>query len=154
MFKIHLEKFSLGITAGIITSMGLIAGLSHDVSTRFSTITGLLVIAIADNISDSFGIHVYKEAETSNRKEVFLATFGNFLMRLLVVASFIGIVEFLPSNLIVACASIWGLSLLSLLSYRIAKNQQTSPTKEIVWHLFIAVLVIGGSKFLGDLIIR
>lgn len=50
--RININEFSIGATAAIITSMGLIAGLTQGYDARVGIITGLLIIAIADNISD------------------------------------------------------------------------------------------------------
>ena len=148
---INVKKYSLGSTAAIITSMGLIAGLSH-AGTKAGTIASLLIIAVADNISDSLSLHIYKESEGADRKEVSSDTYGNFVARLLVVLTFVALVMFLSSNLAVICASLWGLTLLTLLSVSIARAKQTYPPTEIVWHLLVAVLVIVVSTLLGDFI--
>ena len=57
----NVNKFSMGATAAIITCMGLVAGLNQGNGSKTSIITGLLIIAIADNIADSLGIHIYKQ---------------------------------------------------------------------------------------------
>jgi hypothetical protein len=57
-----INKFSIGATTAITTSMALIAGLTQGGNVKTGIITGLLIIAIADNISDSLGIHIYKES--------------------------------------------------------------------------------------------
>ncbi|HVO76776.1 MAG TPA: hypothetical protein VMT60_02215, partial [Candidatus Bathyarchaeia archaeon] len=79
---VNINKFSMGATAAIITSMGLIAGLNQGDSARISVITGLLIIAIADNVSDSLGIHIYKESEGASRRDINSFTYGNFTIRL------------------------------------------------------------------------
>jgi VIT1/CCC1 family predicted Fe2+/Mn2+ transporter len=149
---INLNKYSLGSTAAIITSMGLIAGLSHGEGSKASTIASLMIIAVADNISDSLSLHIYKESEGADRKEIASGTYGNFLARLLVVLTFVAIVMLFSANVAVLSASAWGLTLLTLLSYSIAKTKQTNPPREIVWHLVVAVLVIIASRLLGMLI--
>jgi len=150
----HLHKYSIGATSAIMTSMGMIAGLTQGAGAKSSIITGLLIIAIADNISDSFSIHVYKESEGASKESVDSTTYGNFLVRLLLVATFILIVLFFPSTIAFVISSLWGLGLLALLSYSIAKNKSANAVTEIGWHLAIAVLVIAGSKLLGDLILQ
>ncbi len=150
MFK--LNKFSIGGTAAIITSMGLIAGLGHGEDGKAAIIAGLLIIAIADNIADSLSIHIYKESEGANRKEILLATYGNFLARLLVVLTFVVIVAMAPVKSVVIISSVWGLALLTFLSYSIAQAKQTNTTREVIWHLVVAILVIIGSRLLGTMI--
>ena len=151
---ININKFSIGATAAIITSMGLIAGLSQGETAKTGIITGLLIIAIADNVSDSLGIHIYKESEGSSKKEIALFTYGNFLTRLLLVFTFILIVILFSSNTALIVSSIWGLFLLTILSYPIAKRKGANLFREVAWHLFIAIMVILGSKLLGSLIMK
>ena len=49
-------------------------------------------------------------------------------------------------------ASIWGLVLLTILSYEIARSKRSNPYREILYHLIIAVIVIIGSKYMGNFI--
>jgi VIT1/CCC1 family predicted Fe2+/Mn2+ transporter len=147
-----INKFSIGATAAITTSMGLIAGLAHGESARISIITGLLVIAIADNIADSLGIHIYKESEGASKSDIRSSTFGNFFVRLVLATTFVLIVLLLPPNLALIVASVWGLVLLAVLSYLIAGKKKTRPFKEIAWHLAVALFVIAVSKIVGHLI--
>lgn len=150
-FSSKIAKFSMGATAAIITSMGLIAGLVYK-GAKSSIIASLLILAIADNISDSLGIHIYKESEGVSRREIAITTYGNFIVRLILAFTFIAMVLLLPPQTAFIVSSIWGLSLLSVLSYYIARSKQTKASSEITWHLIVAVLVIVGSKFLGNLI--
>ncbi len=143
----------MGATAAIITSMGLIAGLTQGASAKISIITGLLIIAVADNISDSFSIHIYKESEGASSHEVNSFAFANFLARLFLVATFILIVLFLPPFTALIVSSIWGLILLALLSFLITKTRKGRLTM-VIRHLIIALLVIAGSKLLGYLILH
>jgi vacuolar iron transporter family protein len=149
---VNLSKYSLGSTAAIITSMALIAGLSRSATSKSSVIASLLIIAIADNISDSLSLHIYKESEGADKKEIAASTWGNFVARFLVVLTFIAIVALDPANVAVILASIWGLALLTLLSYSIAKTKETHPMREIVWHLVVAVAVVVASRAIGSLI--
>ncbi len=151
---ISINKVSIGATAAIITSMGLIAGLTQGGNARASIITGLFIIAIADNISDSFSIHVYKESEGASKQDINASTFGNFFIRLLVALTFVAIVLLLPSDVAFIVSSIWGLSLLTILSFLISRKKETHPLREVVWHLVVALLVIIGSKITGSLILK
>jgi len=150
MVKIH--KFSMGATAAIVTSMGLIAGLAYESNAKTSIIAGLLVIAIVDNISDSLGIHIYKESEGANKQEIKSSTLGNFIIRLIITLIFVTIVLLFPPYIAFIVSSIWGLVLLTILSYLIARIKMTNPLREVVYHMAIALLVIIGCKFLGNFI--
>jgi VIT1/CCC1 family predicted Fe2+/Mn2+ transporter len=150
----NINKFSIGATAAITTSMGLIAGLAQGDGAKTSIITGLLIVAIADNISDSLGIHIYKESEGASKHDINSFTYGNFIARLFIAFTFVLIVLLLSSRAAFIVSSIWGLVLLAVLSYLIAKGKGTNPFLEIAWHLAVALMVIVGSQLLGSLILR
>jgi len=147
----HGARFSFGATAAIITNLAIIVGLRIG-NVKLTIIGAMLVIAIADNISDSLGIHVYQESEGLNAKEVWFSTSTNFLTRVLVSFSFIFLVWVLPINMAVIVSIIWGLLLLSGMSYIIAKAKGINPALAVLEHLAIAVVVIIASNFLGQFI--
>jgi VIT1/CCC1 family predicted Fe2+/Mn2+ transporter len=64
------------------------------------------------------------------------------------------LVAFLPIDYAVILSIIFGISLLSVLSYFIAKEQKTNPYRSILEHLAIAILVIVASYFLREWIIN
>ena len=145
-------RFALGATAAITTSMGLIAGLSYAANPKASIIGGLLVIAVADNVSDSFAIHVYKESEGTKGADVLATTIGNFLVRLAVTLSFVLMVMALPGGILIWPAAAWGLALLAIISFGISRRKQVAPAREVAIHLVVAVGVIAASRYLGHII--
>lgn len=145
----HLTKFSFGATSAIVTSLAFIVGLSRSANPKLAIIGSLLVIAVADNISDSLGIHIYQESELKKAKVVRVSTFYNFLTRFLVILVFISSVAFLPIGYSVIFSIAWGISLLSAMSYFIAKEQKVNPYSAILQHVAIAILVIIVSNYLG-----
>lgn len=147
-------KFSFGSTSAIITNLALMAGLHSETNAKVSIIGGILVIAIADNIADSFGIHIYQECERRDRLEVWTSTVLNFLSRLLVSFSFIAIILLLPLNIAICSSIAWGLTLMAGLSYLIAKNESGNPFASVMTHVFIAIFVIALSNIVGDYLIR
>lgn len=146
----HLTKFSFGATSAIITSLAFIVSLSKIISPKLTIIGSLLVIAVADNISDSLGIHIYQESELKIPKVVAVSTIYNFLTRLVVIAIFILLVAFLPMEYAVIFSLAWGISLLVILSYFIAKEQKVNPYNAILQHVAIAILVIIASYFMRE----
>ncbi len=147
-----LTNFSFGSTSAIITNMSLIIGLGSTDMPKSTIISGLLVIGIADNISDSLGIHIYKESESGDARGFFLSTVTNFIARLCVSLVFVAIVLLLPIPTAQLISIIWGLSLLIILSYFISKGTKKRPLLEILKHIVIAIIVIVASKYVGDFI--
>ena len=58
-----MKGFSFGLTSGIITTLGLIVGLHSSTHSKLVIIGGILVIAIADALSDAMGMHISEESE-------------------------------------------------------------------------------------------
>jgi VIT1/CCC1 family predicted Fe2+/Mn2+ transporter len=150
----HLTKFSFGATSAIITCLALIIGLSKSANPKLSIVASLLVIAIADNISDSLGIHIYQESDLKKSEVVRANTFFNFLTRFFVILIFILLVMFLSIGYATIFSIIWGISLLIILSYSIAKEQKVNPYKAIFEHVAVAVAVIFISNFLSEWILH
>ena len=149
----YQTKFSFGATSAIITNLGIITGLDTLSDPKLSIISGMLVVALADNIADSFGIHIYQESECIDNKEIWLSTLSNFFTRIFVSVTFIILVFVLPINLAVPYSICWGLALLAIMSYAIAKNRIVNPFSEIFKHIIIAIFVIALSHFFGRYII-
>ena len=146
-------RFSFGATSAIITNLGIITGLGTLTHPKLSIIGALLVIALADNMSDSFGIHIYQESEHVGKKEVWLSTLTNFFTRLFVSLTFIVLIIALPIKIAAICSVVWGLLLLTVTTYTIAKQQKINPYPAILVHVSIAILVVIASNFIGAFVI-
>jgi VIT1/CCC1 family predicted Fe2+/Mn2+ transporter len=153
MKKINLQKYIFGATSAIITNLAIVTGMHSSTNAKTSIIGSLMVIALADNISDSLGIHIYQETEDIQKKEVWIGTFTNFFARLLVSFGFIMIVLLLPIEMAVTVSVIYGLLTLALFSYIIAKMKRLNPVAAIFEHIVIATIVIIISNYLGTWII-
>jgi VIT1/CCC1 family predicted Fe2+/Mn2+ transporter len=151
---LNQEKFSFGVTSAIMTNLGLIVGLETLSHPKLSMVSAILVIALADNIADSFGIHIYQESECKGVREVWLSTLTNFLARFLVSASFILLVLALPVHIAVVCSIAWGLLLLAVMSYFIAKRRDVHPYYAVIEHITIASFIIIASRIVSKFIVR
>lgn len=153
--KEHLKKltnYAYGGTSAIITNISLVIGFGSTHISKSGIIGGLLVIAIADNISDSLGIHIHQESERCSIKETFISTILNFTTRLLMSASFIAIVILFSIPAAQLISLIWGLAALAVFSYFIARRNRQNPLMEILKHIGIALLVIVASKYTAEII--
>ena len=78
-----------GATSGVITTIGLIAGLNAGTESVVAVLGGILVVAVADAMSDALGIHLAQEADPeSTEKHIWSATLWTFSSKLLVALSF------------------------------------------------------------------
>jgi vacuolar iron transporter family protein len=142
---------SFGLTSAVITTLGLMVGLHSGTHSKIVVLAGILTIAIADAFSDALGIHVSEEAENKHTiKQIWAATISTFLAKFLFAMIFVVPVIFLTLSTAIVISLIWGLSILSILSYIIAKSQNEPPWKIVGEHLLIAILVIGITHWVGD----
>ena len=148
-----LTKFSFGATSSIITSLALITSFDINTQAKFGVIATLLVIAIADNISDSLGIHIYQEGENCKIREVWLSTLTNFLTRFMVTSVFIFLVLIFPPVYAILFSIFYGFIILTIISYLIARKRGLSAFHAIAEHIIIATLVIIVSKYLRGYLI-
>lgn len=142
---------SFGLTSGTITTLGLMVGLHSGTHSKAAVVGGILTIAIADAFSDALGIHVSQESENEHpKKHVWEATITTFLSKLIFALSFILPVLFFNLFDAVIISIVWGLSLLALFSFLMARRQKTDPGKVVLEHLVIALVVIIITHFIGD----
>ena len=148
------SRFSFGSTSAIITSLALMTGLDAEPNAKISIIGGILVIALADNIADSFGVHLfYQESERIAPREIIFSTIFNFIVRIIVSLIFVLLIWLLPLRIAILSSIVWGFALLSLTSYMAAKSRGGRPLLSILLHLLIASVVIFLSQLVGDLLI-
>jgi len=115
---------------------------------------GLLIVAVADNLTDSLSVHMYQEAEQLEAKAAFRATLMNFVARLLIGLTFATVVLAFPNPYTAIIALAWGLLLLVGLSYILARARDVRVLPEVGKHLAVAVLVIVASRVVGLCILR
>ncbi len=143
--------FSFGLTSGIITTLGLMVGLHSGTHSELVIIGGILTIAIADAFSDALGIHVSEESESKHTpKEIWEATISTFLSKFVFALTFIVPFLLFQVSTAIIVNIIWGLSLLSIFSFYIAREQKAKPWKVVMEHLIIALVVIVITHYVGD----
>jgi VIT1/CCC1 family predicted Fe2+/Mn2+ transporter len=112
---------------------------------------GILTIAIADAFSDALGIHVSEESENKHTtREIWQATVSTFFFKLLFAMTFVAPVLLLELSTAIIASVAWGLLVLGVTSYMMAKEENRTPWKVIGEHLFIALVVVFITHFVGD----
>jgi VIT1/CCC1 family predicted Fe2+/Mn2+ transporter len=152
--KNSLRKgFSFGLTSGIITTLGLIIGLDSSTHSAVVVISGILIIAIADALSDAMGIHMSEESESQHtNKEIWEATVMTFLSKFFFAMTFV--VPFLIFDLpsAITASLIWGLGLIIIFSFYVSRIENEKPWGVILEHLLITIVVIILTHYVGDMI--
>ncbi|MFH1306307.1 MAG: hypothetical protein ABIH83_01460 [Candidatus Micrarchaeota archaeon] len=144
------KGFSFGLTSSIITAMGLMVGLYSGTGSQLAVIGGIVSIAIADSLSDALGIHISEESEKKNTaKHVWKSTYTTFLTKLVSTSTFLVPILLLDLTSAIIAGAVWGILLLSILSYFIAKERRESAAMVIAEHVGIAIAVVVLTYFVG-----
>ena len=150
--KDSLRKgISFGLTSAVITTLGLMVGLNSGTHSKVAVLAGILTIAVADAFSDALGIHVSEEAEnTHTHRQIWGATAATFLTKFVFAMTFMVPVLLFPLPTAIVVSLVWGLAVLTVLSYFIARSQAVPAWKIIGEHLMIAIVVIAVTHWLGE----
>jgi len=141
---------AFGLTSATITTLGLMIGLNSGTHSKMVVIGGILTIAIADSFSDALGIHVSEESDKrSTTKNVWESTISAFLAKFVFALTFMIPILLFKLSTAVIVSAVWGLSVLTILSYLTAVHRKTQSWKVIGEHLGIALVVIVLTHFVG-----
>ena len=139
-----------GATSGVITTIGLIVGLNSGTRSVTAVLGRILVIAVADAMSDALGIHLAEEADPdTTHGHVWSATIMTFITKFVFSISFAVPLLLLPLSTAVTVSVVWGMLVITILSYFLARSQDESPLAIVGEHLGIAVLVVVFSHYIG-----
>jgi VIT1/CCC1 family predicted Fe2+/Mn2+ transporter len=142
---------SFGTTSGIITTLGLMVGLNSGTHSQATIIGGILTIAIADSFSDALGIHVSEESEGKHtEREIWESTIYTFLAKFIFASIFIIPILFLELSIAIIVSIIFGLSLLSILSFLLSRKQNKKTWRVVLEHLIVALVVILLAHYIGN----
>ncbi len=141
------------MTSGIITTLGLMVGLHSGTQSKIAVMGGILTIAIADAFSDALGIHISEESENKHtEREIWESTLSTFFFKFVFALTFMVPVLLLELSTAIVVSIVWGLFVLSILNFSIAREQKANPWKMTAEHLLIALIVITITHYVGDFV--
>ena len=140
-----------GTTTGIITTLGLMVGVESGTRSMLAVIGAVLTIAIADAFSDSLGMHISQESEVKKSKQqVWESTLSTFISKIFIGVTFIVPVLLFDLQTAILVSTFWGIFLLSVLNFYIAKDKRANPWLLITQHVGIALVVVVITHFIGE----
>jgi len=148
--------FSFGLTSGIITTLGLMVGLNSSTHSMLAVVGGVLTIAIADAFSDAFAMHITEEVRNAKAtQEIWTATFSTLMFKFITAITFlIPLLLVSPGSLTLDAAIIasiaWGLLLITIFNYFLARKEKAPAWKIIGEHLIIAIIVVVLANLAGS----
>ena len=144
------EGIGFGLTSAVLTTLGLLIGLSSTTQNKTIIIGGILTIAIADAFSDGLGVHISQESDKKKKeRHIWRATFSTFFTKIIIGLTFLIPIIFFSLNMAIIVSIVYGLVLLSIFSYYISLFRKESAKKTIFEHLSIALVVIVATRVIG-----
>ena len=146
---------SFGITSGIITTLWLIVWLESWVGTKMAVIWGILIIAIADSLSDALWILVSQESqERISFKSLWHSAVATFSAKFIFALTFIIPIMFFDLHIATIINVLWWLAVLTILTRRIAIQHNKNKIRMILLHLTVAGAVVILTYFVWSFIHR
>lgn len=143
-----------GMNSGIITTVGLIAGISHTVTNPMYLIISVISIAISDGAGEAYGIYLSKKAEKvdDQSKGPLFSMFSLFTSKVFVVLFFLVPLLFkwdlkYYKNLI--WPVLWSLITLTYLDYNLSKLRNESILNYVIPHYLLLFVVVASTKIIG-----
>ena len=147
------EGISFGITSGVITILGVILGLAAT-GNKNITLFGVLIVGMADALSDAAGMYVSEESEyVHTHNQIIKSALFTFAAKLL--TAFLLVIPFLILALYpaVAVSLSIGLVLVGSLGYYVAKGDKRLNIKITVFkYVLICTTVAIISYILGTIV--
>jgi hypothetical protein len=156
--KSYKAGISFGLVSAVLTTLGLMIGLGVGTQSKEIVIGGILTIAIADALSDSFGVHLSQESAGDNSKrQVWESTVATFVSKLVLALTFLVPVLVFDVKTARILDIIWGFMVIVLLSIFFSA-QRGSDKKEmvstIVEHVSLFIFITIFSYLIGIFVDR
>lgn len=155
LFKLHdrFGRFTFGVSSAVMTTMGVVASLDAATASRAAVLGGIVSIAVADSVSDAFGIFSAKKAERGVSVATALrSALGTLWGKAAIAATFLLPFVLLPNPAAIYAAVVWGAALLVLVSAQIAFVKEESFWKNTLGNLAVAALIVALARFVGGLV--
>ncbi|KKR95568.1 MAG: hypothetical protein UU47_C0031G0002 [candidate division TM6 bacterium GW2011_GWE2_41_16] len=132
-----------GVASGIVTTTGLLFGLSALGASAMVVVGGIMIIAISDTLSDSLGMYISQKSNPCvTFWDVWLATGATFVSKFLIATSFIAPQLIFSRTMALVVSGIWAALLLAGLSLFIARSRGGSFWLMYIEHAAIALLAV------------
>jgi VIT1/CCC1 family predicted Fe2+/Mn2+ transporter len=128
----------------------MIVGIHSSTHSKLAVIGGIIAIAIADAFSDAVGIHISEESADTSTREIWESTISTFFSKFAFALTFVTPILLLELSTAVIVSVAWGLSLITVFSFYLARQQGKEPHKVVLEHLLIVVLVIVATHYVGS----
>ena len=142
------KGFGFGLVSGVITTLGMMVGLFSATNSKTVVISGIITIAIADALSDAFGIHVSEEAVEKSHKKVWKTTFYTFISKLFFALTFLIPITIFTLQTAIILSIAYGIILIAIYSWLNSKKSIYAAFE----HISLSIIVIILTYIIGKII--
>lgn len=144
-----------GFNSGIITSLGVLAGLSGVVNSPKIIIVTLISLALSDGLSEAYSLYfsIKSKKETNDDTKAIKALKGVVLSKVAVTLSFLVPLLFVKDLKIYKNMSfplIWGAILLLFIDFNLIKDNDEQIQKYLIPQIGIILFLILFGKIFGN----
>ena len=147
---LRLPLVSFGATSASSRASGWWSDSVRADVPKSAIISSLLIVGLADNLTDTLSIHIFQESELLEPRAAFRATISNFLTRACIAGSFVVLMLLLSGALAILSCLARGIALLVCLTYLVARNRGASVTSDLIKHIAVVAIVIVASGLIGS----
>lgn len=138
------------MTSGVMTTLGMMVGLSASTHSKIAVLGGIIAISIADAFSDAVGMHISEESENvHSTRDIWEATLSTLISKFVFALSFVVPVLFLDLEPAILVSICWGMLLVTLFSWYMGKQQGVRILRMVLEHVAIVILVIVITHYVG-----
>jgi hypothetical protein len=117
-----------------------------------AVIGGIITIAFADALADSFGMFLSVESNNKSKKYTFFVSLTTFFSKLFVSLTFLILILIFDLFFGIIINFIYGLFLIGVISYFIARQEKSNIFRTVFIHLIIAMIVLIIATIIGLII--
>lgn len=146
-----------GINSGILTTVGVIAGISQTTTNPMYVVISVISLAISDCIGEAYGMYLSKKAEQVRDfgKGPLYSLLAVFISKFITVLLFLAPLLF-AWNLKYFKNLVWpilySLIVLIFIDNKLAELRKESKIKYIVTHVILLLVVVVSTKFIGQIL--
>lgn len=141
-----------GVSASILSILGLMIGVYAALSTSIAIITSIMSLAFADSLADTYALYNQKKIQGFSQIKSLKFAFSNFISRFFLTSSFIIPFVFFDKVISIIINLVFGFVILIILNLIISFYQEENKIKSLLKSLTFSVGVLFGSYFAGILI--
>lgn len=146
-----------GINSGVLTTVGVIAGISQTTTNPMFVVVSVLSLAISDCVGEAYGIYLSKKAEKINDNDngPVIAMISAFIAKFVTVVCFLIPLIFVW-NLKYYKNLVWpvfySVIMLTIIDIRLSEMRNEDIKKYLLSHSLLLFIVVISTKFIGQVL--